>query len=327
MARTLAGLLATLAMAALLGAGAALWGYEWFHRPGPAGVETTVIVERGAALGTIARQLEESGVVGNARLFHIATRVLSAGRTLKAGEYRFKANASAADVMRTMVEGLTVARRLTIAEGLSVTEALTLMAKAEGLTGEVPASAAGLPEGSLLPETYFYGWGDSRADMIERMAKAMREAVAELWAARADGLALDTPESAVILASIVEKETGVASERGRVARVFHNRLERGMALQSDPTVIYALTLGKSELGRALARADLGIDSPYNTYVVRGLPPGPIANPGRAALEAVLHPAEGNDLYFVADGTGGHAFAATLAEHNRNVAKWRKLQAP
>ncbi len=326
MTRTIAGLLATLAAAVLLAGGAALWGYDWFHRPGPAAAETTVIVERGTGLGAIAQHLERAGVVGNARLFLIGTRVLSAGRTLKAGEYRFPARASAAEVMGIMIEGLAVARRLTIAEGLSVAEALALVTKGEGLTGEVPADAMALPEGSLLPETYFYSWGDGRADIVERMRDAMGKTVAEQWAARAEGLPLDSPESAIVLASIVEKETGVGSERARVARVFLNRLERGMALQSDPTVIFALTLGKSELGRALTRADLGIDSPYNTYKVTGLPPGPIANPGRAALEAVLHPGTGNDLYFVADGTGGHAFAATLDEHNRNVAKWRKLQA-
>ena len=180
------------------------------------------------------------------------------------------------------------------------------------------------PEGSLLPETYLFTRGDTRAEIIARMQAAMT-AVDRLWAERAAGLPLDTPEEAVILASIIEKETGVNSERAVVAGVFVNRLRRGMRLQTDPTVIYALTNGERPLGRELWRRDLEVDSPYNTYKVVGLPPGPIANPGLSALEAAMNPAETEYFYFVADGSGGHAFAKTLRDHNRNVAEWRRFQ--
>ncbi|HUN52564.1 MAG TPA: endolytic transglycosylase MltG, partial [Candidatus Sulfotelmatobacter sp.] len=180
-------------------------------------------------------------------------------------------------------------------------------------------------EGSLLPETYNYSWGDSRAGMLARMAKAMRETLAHLWAGRAPDLPYATPEAALILASIVEKETGVPAERPLVAGVFVNRLRLGMKLQSDPTVDYALSGGKGPLGRELTRADLDTASPYNTYRVDGLPPGPIANPGRAAIAAVMRPAPTKDLYFVADGSGGHAFSQTLAEHNKNVERWHQRQ--
>jgi UPF0755 protein len=213
-----------------------------------------------------------------------------------------------------------VIRKLTIPEGLTSTQIRDILAKAEGLSGS-PLTA---PEGSLLPETYDYAWGDTRAGLIRRMAAAQRTTLEALWRERQTGLPLTGPREAVILASIVEKETGAASERARVAAVFHNRLRRGMRLQSDPTIIYALTGGKTRLGRNLNRADLAIDHPYNTYRIKGLPPGPIANPGRAALIAVLNPVKSTELYFVADGSGGHAFAKTLKEHNRNVAKWRRL---
>ena len=187
------------------------------------------------------------------------------------------------------------------------------------MPAEMPA------DGTLLPETYFFSRGDTRAQLLERMRKGMKEALAELWPARDGTVALKSADEAVTLASIVEKETGLAAERPHVASVFFNRLAQGMPLQSDPTVIYALTGGKGPLGRALAHADLQVANPYNTYVNPGLPPGPIANPGRASLTAVLHPDSTNDLYFVADGSGGHAFAATLDAHNKNVAAWRQVQ--
>jgi UPF0755 protein len=223
-----------------------------------------------------------------------------------------------------VIDGVTVKHRLTIPEGLTSAEIVALVAAAPDLEGSVPAA---LPaDGSLLPETYFFSKGDTREQLLERMRKGMSDALAELWPARDGAVALKTVAEAVTLASIVEKETGLAAERPRVASVFFNRLAQGMPLQSDPTVIYALTGGKGPLGRALLRADLQVASPYNTYANPGLPPGPIANPGRASLEAVLHPDSTKDLYFVADGSGGHAFAATLDEHNRNVAAWRKQQA-
>ncbi|MGH6919137.1 MAG: endolytic transglycosylase MltG, partial [Geminicoccaceae bacterium] len=227
-----------------------------------------------------------------------------------------------ASVINMLARGETVARRLTVAEGLTVAEVFRLLAETEGLSGELPEPP---PEGSLLPETYFYALGDERAALVRRMQRGMRQLLDELWPARVDALPLADREQALILASIVDKETGVAEERGAVAAVFYNRLRRGMRLQSDPTVIYGLTEGNGPLDRELTRADWLHDSPYNTYLIDGLPPGPIGNPGRAALEAVLNPDDVDYLYFVADGSGGHAFGRTLEEHNRNVAKWRRLK--
>jgi UPF0755 protein len=215
-----------------------------------------------------------------------------------------------------------VARRLTIAEGLTVAEVYELLEEAHGLTGELPPPP---PEGSLLPETYFYAFGDPRAELVRRMQRAMDDVLAELWPRRAEDLPLDGRAEALTLASIVDKETASAAERAKVAAVFVNRLRRGMRLQADPTVIYGLTAGEGPLGRSLTRRDWADDSDYNTYRIDGLPPGPIANPGRAAIEAVLNPAAVDYLYFVADGSGGHAFARTLDEHNRNVALWRKIK--
>jgi UPF0755 protein len=219
--------------------------------------------------------------------------------------------------------GRTVVRKLTVPEGLTTAEIVGLVATADGLDGEVPEK---LPsEGELLPDTYHFSFGDGRAQMLQRMANEMRRTMAELWPARAEGLPFQTPYEALVLASIVEKETAIGSERARVAAVFVNRLRRGMKLDADPTVIYAVTHGQRPLGRELTRADLQIDDPYNTYRNVGLPPGPIANPGRAAMEAALNPANTDDIYFVADGSGGHVFARTYDEHLRNVAKWRRVK--
>jgi len=215
-----------------------------------------------------------------------------------------------------------VQRFITIPEGLTSIEIFDLVSAAKDLSGELTVTAA---EGSLMPETYSVTLGATRDAFVTRMAVAADAAKAELWPERAPDLPFDTWEEAVTLASIVEKETGVAAERGKVAGVFINRLRIGMRLQSDPTVIYGITQGSGPLGRKLRRSDLDTDTPYNSYTRAGLPPGPICNPGRAALKAVLNPVETDAFYFVADGTGGHAFARTLAEHNRNVAKWRKLQ--
>ena len=215
-----------------------------------------------------------------------------------------------------------MARRLTVAEGLTVAEVFRLLAETEGLTGELPEPP---PEGSLLPETYFYALGDDREEIVRRMRRGMRELLDELWSSRPEDLVLEDRGDLVTLASIVDKETGLADERSTVAAVFLNRLRLGMRLQSDPTVIYGLTEGNGPLDRPLTRRDWRHDSPYNTYQIDGLPPGPIGNPGRAALEAVLQPDDVDYLYFVADGTGGHAFGRTLEEHNRNVAKWRQIK--
>jgi UPF0755 protein len=306
-----------------LAGGAAYWGFTKFHEAGPATAPMTLVVEQGLGVQAIADRLAAAGVIRRPVVFAVGVRIYAEGRPLQAGEYEFPAHASMRQVMQLMVDGATIVRRLTIPEGLTSVEIIAVVAAAPGLEGPVPPAVPA--DGTLLPETYFYSRGDTRAQIVERMETAMRDVLAELWAARDSTLALASPEEAVTLASIVEKETGVAAERPRVASVFFNRLDRGMPLQSDPTVIFALTDGKAPLNRALTRADLQVADPYNTYVNAGLPPGPIANPGRASLAAVLHPASTKDLYFVADGTGGHAFAETLDEHNKNVAAWRKLQ--
>jgi len=293
-----------------------------FESPGPLVADRDLVVPRGAGLAAIADTLSEAGVIGDPLTFRLGVTFYDAARDLQAGEYRFPAAASMHDVMDILRGGETVVRRLTVPEGLTSREIVQLVADAEGLTGE-PGPVP--PEGSLLPETYHYAWDDERTLLIGRMRTAQQDLLNELWEARAPDLPFSSPEEAVILASIVEEETALESERALVASVFVNRLKRGMRLQSDPTVAYGLTQGQAPLGRALTRQDLNTPNPYNTYLNDGLPPGPIANAGRAALEAVLDPATTGYLYFVADGSGGHAFAETLDEHNRNVAKWRKLQ--
>ncbi len=320
--RLIGGILAGLAVLALLAGGAAIYGFKHFERAGPLAQDTLVVIERGAGLESIARLLEAEGVVEDARLFRWGVRLLGSARGLKAGEYAFPAGVSMRGAYEILDRGETVARWLTVAEGLTSHEIVELVASAEGLSGETGPVP---PEGSLLPETYHYSLNDDRAALIERMQTGLEVVLAELWPQRAEGLPIKTLDEAVILASIVEKETGVPEERPLVASVFINRLKRGMRLQSDPTVVYGITGGTGPLGRRLLLKDLERPGPYNTYTNGGLPPAPIANPGRAALEAVLNPADTRYLYFVADGTGGHVFAKTLIEHNQNVAKWRKIR--
>jgi UPF0755 protein len=317
--------LAVLVLALLAGI-AAGGGWFWFKdrisQNGPLGEDTAVLIPPGSSIRSIADTLTGRGVVHSALLFRLAARLEDADRALHAGEFLFPARTSILGALSVLTKGETVARTFTAPEGLTVAETLAIVAQAEGLTGPLPPAP---DEGRLLPETYHYAYYDTKAQAVRRMEKAMDAALEKAWAARAEGLPLESPAEALILASIVEKETGVKAERARVAAVFLNRLKRGMKLQSDPTVIYGLTEGKGPLGRELTRADLDAPTPWNTYAVKGLPPTPIANPGLAAIQAVLHPEETKELYFVADGTGGHAFAETLAGHNRNVAKWRKIQ--
>lgn len=315
-------LLLVLAVIAATAGGFVVWrSLEKFREPGPLTQPATVAIEPGEGPRRIAERLLASNVIDNRLLFLAALRISGDGSKLKAGEFAFDPAVSMEAAIAQIVAGRTVVRRLTVPEGLTTAAILNLINAAPALEGETQE----VPEGALLPETYHYSLGDKRWELVRRMRQAMRAAVRELWPGRAKDLPIATPDEAVILASIVEKETAVASERARVAGVFVNRLRIGMRLQSDPTVIYAVTGGKTELGRPLSKSDLAMDSPYNTYRNKGLPPGPIANPGRAALAAVLNPMQTNELYFVADGTGGHAFAETLAEHNRNVRRWRKLQ--
>ena len=313
---------AFLIVAGLAAGGLLAWGYGQFTRPGPAAHVVTLVLPRGGGLVDIARRLETAGVISDARLFAIGVRLHDRQADLKAGEYRMDAGISMRGVMDVLVGGITVVRRLTIPEGLLTAEIVALIAKADGLDGEIGDMPG---EGRLLPETYHYSYGDDRAALIGRMTAAMDAALAELWATRAPDLPLQTPEEALILASIVERETAVPTERAHIAGVFVNRLKRGMRLQSDPTVAYGLTNGVQPLDRPLTRRDLTSKTAYNTYVIRRLPPGPIANPGRAAIAAVMRPLATKDLYFVADGSGGHAFAETFAEHRKNVRRWRQIQ--
>jgi UPF0755 protein len=311
-----------LGLFATTGGGYLFWK-EW-HGRGPLAVDATVIILPGSKVTTIARQLEDAGVVEDHRLFTLGVRLFSDGRVMRAGEYRFGAGMSQEQVMRMILSGATVARRITVPEGFTTAQVLRMVGSAEGLVGDLPPDLPG--EGRLLPETYFYTWGETRFTMVNRMVEGMQQGLTKLWAERAPGLPYDTPEKALVLASIVEKETAQPTERAHIAGVFINRLRKGMMLQSDPTVIYALTNGDGPLGRPLTGTDLQVKSPFNTYMFKGLPPSPICDPGLAAIEAVLHPQSTKDMYFVADGTGGHAFAQTLAEHYKNVAAWHKFQA-
>lgn len=309
-------------------AGGAYWfAGRTFTAAGPLKQPVIVNVPKGAGLAQITQDLAAAGVIADRDLskliFKLKVRESGKAGRLHAGEYQFEPGVSMAEVTDILAAGKVVARFLTIAEGLTSPEVMAIVAKADGLTGDVPDPPPAT--GKLLPETYHYTRGDSRSAVVERMEAAMTAALEELWPTRADDLPIKTPEEAVILASIVEKETALASERPRVAAVFVNRLRRGMRLQSDPTVIYGLDPEDGDLGRPLRKSELEQKTPYNTYVINGLPPGPIANPGRDSLAAVLNPAKTDDLYFVADGTGGHAFAKTLREHNRNVAHWRRIQ--
>jgi UPF0755 protein len=305
-------------VAGIVGAGVFVWGYAEFTRPGPLTVPRVVVIPSGSGLERISKTLSSNGVIQYAEVFAFGVKLSGEGRNLRAGEYRFSEGVSPRDVMAKLKSGDAVVRRLTLAEGLTVSQVVEKLMVSDGLSGGVPV----LPqEGSLLPETYHFSYGDERVGVIARMATGMSDLLADLWPRRTPDLPYATVEEAVVLASVIERETGIDDERGVIAGVFVNRLRLGMRLQSDPTVAYGIA--PAGLNRPLTRADLTKPSPYNTYVIKGLPPAPICNPGAASIRAALNPTKTDYLYFVADGTGGHAFARTLAEHNRNVAKWRR----
>jgi UPF0755 protein len=306
---------------ALAAAGA--WYFEqWnFAQPGPLAGYKVVMVEQGDHVATIARHLEEAGVVANADLFRLGLRIRNMQGALKAGEYGFPAHASMAEVAGIVASGKSIQHKLTAAEGLTSEMIYDLVRSDSVLTGE----AGPVPdEGTLLPETYLFTRGTTRHELLARMAKARTRLLDKLWQARAKDLPIKTKEEAVTLASIVEKETALAGERRHVASVFVNRLRLGMKLQSDPTIIYDITKGHP-LGRGIRQSELDRATPHNTYAIPGLPPTPICNPGKDSLDAVLNPATTQDLYFVANGKGGHSFAATDAEQNKNVAAWRRIE--
>jgi UPF0755 protein len=311
---------------ALVAAAAGLGAYSWmgykFSEDGPAASDTTITLPRGSGLISIADQLEREGLISNALIFRAMVTIDGGERDLRAGEYAVPAGASMADLYALFRSGRTLQHPITAPEGLTSAMIAAVVAQADVLAGELGAPP---PEGTLLPETYLVDRGTPREELLERMAEAQDALLDELWPNRASDLPFETREEAIILASIVEKETGVASERPLVASVFVNRMRRGMRLESDPTIIYGLTQGEP-LGRGLRRSELDdASNPYNTYQNDGLPPTPIANPGRDAIAAVLDPPQTDYLFFVADGTGGHAFSSTYAEHRRNVAEWRRIE--
>ena len=309
-----------LLVALALAAGGYL-AYRAAYAPGPSTDATVMVFNKGKSVTTIADRLQDAGLIRYTELFKVAVRLRGLQDDLKAGEYEIPAGASVMDIIDLLVEGKSIMHFFTSPEGLTTAQTLRLIAADEILTGEITLEPA---EGALLPETYGFPRGESRDDLIRRMMKAQHALLDELWDDRALELPISTREEAVILASIVEKETAVAEERPRVASVFINRLNRGMRLESDPTIIYGLTKGEP-LGRGLRQSEIRSQTAYNTYVIRGLPPTPIANPGRESIAAVLNPMETEDLFFVADGKGGHAFAKTLREHQQNVAVWRRIE--
>ncbi len=318
-------LMTVLLLGVLLSAAAFYFGDRMVNAPGPLGESATYLVPKGASVSEIGDGLEKRGIITDARLFRLAKRFYMPHQSLKAGEYRIDAHASMRAILELMESGRSILYSLTFPEGLTVREMFDLLSADRTLSGPLPEK---LPaEGSLMPDTYKFTRGTSRQEIVDKMEAADRRAVDRIWKSRDTDTPVATKEEMVILASIVEKETGKAGERPQVASVFMNRLRKGMRLQSDPTVIYGLFGGAGKpSGRPLYQSDLDKKTPYNTYDIAGLPPTPICNPGRASLEAVANPAKTKDLYFVADGTGGHVFSTNLKEHNANVRRWREIEA-
>jgi UPF0755 protein len=314
----------TVVLVVMLGAGGAyVYGKQKIEAPGPLTEEKTVNIPARAGMGDIADILQREGVIDNNRwAFFGGVIAMKARQDLKSGEYAFQKNASLHDVINTIVEGKVVQHAFTVPEGLTSEQIVARLLENDVLAGQIKEIPR---EGTLLPETYKFPRGTPRDQVIQRMQQAQRRVIAEVWERRNADVPLKSPEQLVTLASIVEKETGRADERSRVAAVFTNRLRQKIKLQSDPTIIYGLVGGRGTLGRPIKRSEIQQPSPYNTYVIDGLPPGPIANPGRASLDATANPARTRDLFFVADGSGGHSFSESYDQHQKNVAKLRTLE--
>jgi len=305
---------------------AAIFGFGMIEREvterGPLQSDKVVLIPRNTGTSEIADILKREGVIDHPLLFEAYALVNRQRGQLKAGEFLFKAGASISEAIDTLVQGKAILHSITIPEGLTSEQIVARLYENEILSGDITETPR---EGALLPDTYKFERGTTRQQIINNMQAAQRQALNQIWQRRSPDLPVKTPQEMVILASVVEKETGRADERPRVAGVFINRLMKRMKLQSDPTIVYGLVGGKGTLGRGILRSEIETATPYNTYVIEGLPPGPIANPGRAALEAVANPSRTKDLYFVADGSGGHAFAETYEQHQRNVARWRQIE--
>lgn len=292
----------------------------WVVETGPLTDKVNVIIPKGASSLQVAEQLADRGVIRHPQVFRVAARFNGLDKKLRAGEYQFDSKISMLNVMEKIAKGEVFYRKITFSEGLTTGQILYQLASTPEFDGEISID---VKEGELLPETYTYEYGASRDSIIIQAKKAMEKTVEHIWNSRDLTVPVKNKNQLMTLASIIEKETGIAEERALVASVFVNRLRKGMRLQTDPTVIYAITEGQSELGRSLKKADLNVDSPYNTYKYYGLPPAPICNPGRDAIEAAAHPEASNFLYFVASGDGGHNFSTNLGQHNQNVKNWVK----
>ncbi len=325
--RVVSGILTVALVGMVVVGGIVLTVYYQYENPGPLQTARTIVIPKGEGRIAIAERLEREGVIANRWTFiggHLMQSFLSGKKSseLKAGEYQIADHASMRQVLETLAEGKSILYKTTVPEGLTSAQIVERIKADPNLSGDVLTVP---DEGTLLADTYHFSKGTSRQDVIERMRTAMDELIAGLWEKRPEDTTLRSREDFVTFASIVEKETGRADERERVSAVFHNRLKKGMRLQSDPTIIYGIVGGQGSLGRGITRDDIATKTAYNTYQINGLPPGPICNPGRAALEASLNPAKTSDLYFVADGMGGHTFSATLKDHNSAVQKWREVE--
>ena len=323
--RVVGSLLGLLVLTGIVIVSTAVWGWSVFTAEGPLLANKTVNFPAGASRTEIAERLMAEGVISNVTVMNAASTLDGMrGASLKSGEYEFAAHATMANVLTTLASGKVITYKITVPEGWTTTMALARINSNDVLAGDtVPPSA--IAEGAVMADTFVFRRGMTKQKLVADMVASQTKMADELWARKAADTPLKSREEMVTLASIVEKETGIAEERPRVAAVFLNRLKKGMKLQSDPTIIYGLVGGQGKLDRPLTRADIDGVTAFNTYQIAGLPPSPIANPGRAAMEAVIAPAPTDDIYFVADGSGGHAFAATLEGHNANVKKWREFQ--